>query len=318
MVLKINKYYWEESLRNPEPVADEYYIFDEVIVSDTSLIQKIERLRELIISYCVMIEKDRNATSKILDEIYDIITSADKIQYTEFVAFWKALDLSYSIFNQLPNQKTILNEILQKYCEKRRKLYDQLGYTHTTVQALFDSGASRRKGSSGIEKLVDLLRNLIGATHVKTIEEFVSAHTGYFLPDTEDELLFEEFRKKFGIKYTFGRRHQQKRPDLVFKANNHFFIVEGKHVKESGGAQDKQVLELIEFVKNSEGSNNIHYVSFMDGVYFNNFIWIYPNSDNKTARQRRDIEEALASNKNNYFVNTAGFIRLLKDLTTKE
>lgn len=314
MVLKVNKYYWEESLRNPEPVVDEYYIFDEVIVSDTNLMQKIERLRELIISYCVVTEKN-HAASRILDEIYDIVTSVDKIQYTEFVAFWKVLDLSYSVFNQLPNQKSILNEILKKYCEKRRKLYDRLGYTYTTVQALFDSGASRRKGSSGIGKLVNLLKNIIGAEHVKTIEEFVSVSAGYFLPDTGDEMLFEEFCKKFGIEYAFGRKHQQKLPDLVFKADDHLFVVEGKHVKEPGGAQNKQVLELIEFVKHSERSSNIHYVSFMDGMYFNYFISTDSNSNNKTARQRKDIERALASNKNNYFVNTAGFIRLLKDLT---
>lgn len=128
MVLKENKYYWKVSLKHPEPAADDYYVFDQVIVSDKSLIQKIERLRELIISYCVMIEKAEKSASIILDEIYKIITSIGKIQYTEFIAFWKALDMSYSVFKKLPNQKFILEGLLKKYCEKRRKLYDKLGY----------------------------------------------------------------------------------------------------------------------------------------------------------------------------------------------
>lgn len=92
MALKRNIEYWQISLKNPEPAADEYYIFDEVIIEDKELIRKVERLRELIISYCVMLDKDKKATEKILDEIYEIITSIDKIQYTEFIAFWKALE----------------------------------------------------------------------------------------------------------------------------------------------------------------------------------------------------------------------------------
>jgi len=69
-------------------------------------------------------EKNVNAASEILNEIYDIIVSIDKIQYTEFVAFWKTLDISYSVFEKLLNKKVILKELLQKYCERRRELYD--------------------------------------------------------------------------------------------------------------------------------------------------------------------------------------------------
>ena len=92
-----------------------------------------------------MIEKDEKSASKILDEIHGIIISRDKIQYTEFIAFWKALDMSYSVFKKLPNQKFILEGLLQKYRERRRKLYDRLGYSNVTVQALYDCGASRKK-----------------------------------------------------------------------------------------------------------------------------------------------------------------------------
>ncbi len=153
MGLKRNLEYWKISLKNPEPIVDEYYISDEIIVDDKKLIKIIERLRDLITTYCVLLEKDENSAKKILDEIYEIISDTDKIQYTEFVAFWKTLDLSFSVFNKLQNQKMILAELLKEYCSRRKKLYDRLGYSNITVQALYDSGASRKKGTSGIIKM---------------------------------------------------------------------------------------------------------------------------------------------------------------------
>jgi len=317
MVLKENKYYWEVSLKNPEPAADDYYIFDQVIVSHKELIQKIERLRELIISYCVMIEKnEKSAVFTILDEIYEIITSIDKIQYTEFIAFWKALDMSYSVFKKLPNRKFILKGLLQKYCERRRKLYDKLGYSNVTVQALYDSGASRKKGTSGIIKLIDLMQKTLGKIpHIKNLPTLTRVPLGYFLPDKGDKSLFEEFCNKFKIEYKFGKDHQGKEPDMVLKLNDQFFIIEAKHIKESGGAQDKQIVETIEFIKYSEKDGNIHYLSFMDGVYFNNFIWV-KNDNNKAGRQKKAIEKYLDENKNNFFMNTTGLIAFLKDLSS--
>lgn len=315
MVLKENKYYWEVSLKNPEPAADDYYIFDQVIVYDKELIQKIERLRELIISYCVMIEKDEKSASKILDEIYEIIISIDKIQYTEFIAFWKTLDMSYSVFKKLPNQKFILEGLLQKYCERRRKLYDKMGYSNVTVQALYDNGASRKKGTSGIIKLIDLMQKTFGKIpHIKNLHTLMSVSIGYFLPDMGDESLFKEFCNKFKIEYKFGKEHQGKEPDMVLKLNNQFFIIEAKHIKESGGAQDKQIVETIEFIRYSEEDDNIHYLSFMDGVYLNNFILV-KNNNSKVGGQKKAIEKYLYENKNNFFVNTAGLITCLKDLS---
>lgn len=319
MALKENKYYWEESLRHPEPVADDFYVFDEVIVSDADLIKKVERLRELIISYCVVNEKDKSIAGNILDEIYEIIISIDKIQYTEFVSFWKALDLSYSVFEKLPNQKIILNELLQKYCERRRKLYDKLGYSNITVQALYDSGASRKKGVSGIDKLKSMMSKIVSINilRVRNIRELINSSNAYFLPDKGDKALFREFCNILKIKYEFGKDHQGKEPDIVFRLNNRFFIIEAKHIKETGGAQDKQIVELIEFIKYSEDSDTIHYISFMDGIYFNNFILVKDSNDLKVIRQRKAIEDNLSKHKKNFFVNTAGFIYLIKDAIEK-
>jgi len=71
-MLKQNLDYWEISLKNPEPIIDEYYTFNKLIVQNQNLIQKVERLRELITTYCVLLKIDRQALSKVLDEIYMI------------------------------------------------------------------------------------------------------------------------------------------------------------------------------------------------------------------------------------------------------
>jgi hypothetical protein len=320
MALKRNLEYWQFSLKNPEPAADEYYIFDKIIVKDKKLIQKVERLRELITSYCVILKKDKKTAKKILNEIYKIITSIEKIQYTEFIAFWKALDMSFSVFKNLPNQKVVLAELLEKYCLRRRQLYDKLGYSNVTLQALYDSGSSRKKGTAGITKVLDLASKILGFKkdeHLKTIQEVETRNRGYFLPDKGDKRLFKLFRKKFNISYPFGKDHQGKEPDIVVKINEHFFIIEAKHIKESGGGQDKQIVEAIEFIKYSEKSKNIHYLSFMDGVYFNNFIWIPPENSTKVNRQKEDIEKYLKKNLSNFFVNTDGLKDIFKDLSKK-
>ncbi len=315
MAIRDNIYYWKKSLKAPEPVIDDFYISDEVIVSDSQLIEKVDRLRELIISYCVVSKNNVDTASKILDEIYSLIISIDKIQYTEFVAFWKVLDISYSVFERLPNNKTVLKEILQKYCERRRKLYDKLGYTNVIIQALYDSGSSRKKGISGIDKIKNLININIGnVSRVRSIQTLRRFSNAYFLPDKGDKVLFREFCRALKIKYKFGKEHQGKRPDLVLKINDRFFIIEAKHIKEPGGAQDKQIVEMIEFIKYSEDSDNIHYLSFLDGIYFNNFILVRNSNNTKIRRQKDMIEKYLRENRKNFFVNTAGLLSLFKDL----
>jgi len=57
MAIKENIYYWKKSLEFPEPAADPFYTFDKLIVTNSELIKKVERLRELIIRYCILLVK---------------------------------------------------------------------------------------------------------------------------------------------------------------------------------------------------------------------------------------------------------------------
>jgi len=257
-MLRRNLDYWKISLKNPEPIIDEYYTFNKLIVQNQNLIQKVERLRELITTYCVLLKIDRQALGKVLDEIY-MIALHKNIQYTEFIAFWKTLDLSYSSFRQISEQdrKLMLHKILEEYCEKRKKLYDELGYSNVVVQALYDSGVSRKKGKAGIEKITNLiLQKLKNSQIFRTIDGLRSQILGYFLPD-KNKILFDEFIENYKIEYRFSQTYQGKLPDVVLKVKDNFFIIEAKHINETGGAQDKQIAELISFINQREPSQNV-------------------------------------------------------------
>lgn len=317
MTLQENIYYWELSLNNPEPILDDYYIFDDLIIKEEDLLEKSDELRELIITYCVLLEKqqqDSESAEIVYNDIYRILASVNNIQYHEFVAFWKVLDISYSVFNKLKKQKIILKEIIKKYCEKRRKYYDNLGYSNVTIQALYDVGTSRKKGNAANVKLTDLIKNAFsGAIQIKGISEIETYPVVYFFADRSGKPLFQEFSRKYSIKYEFGETHQGKICDVVLKVMDHFFLIEAKHIKEGGGAQDKQVAEVIEFIKYSEENEKIHYIAFMDGVYFNKFIGVIKST--KVDRQKKDIGTNLSTKKSNFFINTYGLIELFKDIS---
>lgn len=322
--LRDNLYYWNESLKHKESVFDDSYFINQVIVNDEGLINKIEKLRNLIIAYCVLKEeqtKNKIVLQRIFNSILKLIESTEQIQYTEFVAFWKTLDISYSSFKDYNDKekRSILKDILELYCKNRRRIYDKLGYTNTTVQALYDAGASRKKGKLGIKKIETLLGNILkipNTEHLKVenLGDLESKEICYLLPDSNklDKKIFKAFIEKKKLEYEFGKAHQGKQLDMVLKICKHYFMIEAKHIKESGGAQDKQIVEIIEFIKYSENIDNIHYVSFLDGIYFNKFLDL-KDEENKVLSQIRDIENALKYNKNNFFVNTYGVKLLIED-----
>ena len=108
---------------------------------------------------------------------------------------------------------------------------------------------------------------------------------------------------------------QNKLPDIVFKHNQDYYICELKSMKESGGGQNKQIVEIANFIKFSEKNKNVHYLTFLDCNYSNK---IFQSMSPKIKCQRQDIKKALECNPNNYFLNTKGFIEFVKDLWSKE
>jgi RNAse (barnase) inhibitor barstar len=183
-------------------------------------------------------------------------------------------------------------------------------------QALYDSVVSRKQGTAGIQKLRQIIEQVEQELQVKiqkaaTVNELTKLEYGFYPISPE---AFEELREEFGITYEFGQEKQAKIPDLVIKIKDRLLILEAKHIKESGSAQNNQIDELIKFISQKE-KELISYVAFLDGRYFNKFRDTSPAD--KVRRQREEIENALQDYPNNYFVNTAGLRKLLEDLLSE-
>lgn len=318
MALKSNRYYWNVSLRNPEPVGEIYYKRDEIIVEDQAFLSTSTRLRELVSAYCTLKDLDVDASllNKVLVAIDALLMSTENIQYTEFVAYWKCLDLTFTVYKSFEGEsrrQETLKQVLDEYCAHRRSLYDRLGYSHIVQQALYDSAKARTQGVSGLQKLQDLLQQAAGnLPEARTVEEFSEAPACWFVPRNDRQDSFLLLMATLHAQYLFGQTRQKKVPDLVVKLDNKVFVVEAKHIKEAGGSQDKQISELIDFVRQSEPHHSpVRYVAFLDGAYFN--IIADARGDTKATRQRREIEEVLRQQKRNYFVNTAGLLQLFRD-----
>ena len=104
----------------------------------------------------------------------------------------------------------------------------------------------------------------------------------------------------------------KKLPDIVFKINGHYYICELKTMKGNGGGQNKQIVEIAYFIKFSELNEKFHYLAFLDGDYSNR---LFAKNSPKIQNQRSDIIDALKNNESNYFVNTAGFKKLIQDIS---
>lgn len=102
-------------------------------------------------------------------------------------------------------------------------------------------------------------------------------------------------------------------PDYALLVGAATVIVEHKHMKELGGGQDKQILEISHFLQQSD--ENTFYVSFLDGILFNQLF--SAAATGKVKRQQIEIRTALTQYARSYFVNTAGFERLAKQLSER-
>lgn len=130
------------------------------------------------------------------------------------------------------------------------------------------------------------------------------------MPDNGEKELFKRALDIFHIRFQFATNHQDKMPDAFIKFGDKFIIVEHKKMKSTGGGQDKQITEIIEFIK--YGERNVYYVSYLDGILFNKLI--SPTRKQKLFRSKNDIITNLNNNPYNYFVNAFGFNKLLDNI----
>ena len=309
------KFFWT----NKEEYLDEQYGSDEIILDKEDFVGNVEKLRSIIRSACRKCEQGGIAPE--IESVLSLIRSdaSDKIQYSEFGAYIKTHDLSFSKLSELaeadPAQaRRVLEKLVRDYCAKREAEYARRGvsYSSSTLQALYDSGSSRKKGRMGPKKLSAILQKMARFKAVGNMEEFETNRFGYFEVDS-GKALIRAILGKHKIRFRFSGKKEDKLPDFCFRAGRHFFIVEAKHIHEPGGAQDKQINEIIGFIGYDEAAAglSVHYVSFLDGLYANTFDFDQPPEGGKLGLQHANVSKALKKHPANYFVNTFGFARLV-------
>lgn len=307
----------ELSSENPEPIVDSYYEKTWMAISNSpdepnDLMVANQELLRHVTAYSVASEHEN---SRMMSDCVSTIMSVlgtPGANYTEFVSFWVVMDVTYSMYNRLsePEQRQFLSEVIPQYIRKRHSLFLRHGYSSTTLQVQADSFAHKRTGPFGRAKIDSLFREY-GLERIDTWRPGMDGV--YVFPDGGDQVPFRSMLEHYGATFDWSQGHDGKLPDAALMWDGHLIIIEHKHIKEVGGGQDKQLVEIADFVSGAENSQAVSYVAFLDGMLFNK-IFCGPVRKNKMAEQRRRIYDALDRVPSNYFVNTAGFVALLGDI----
>lgn len=317
--------YFKEATQYPEKVLDIYYLG----VKDTNLLNNhdtellfssYEKLVDAIKAFDALKKISKiSLEDELIDDILENVIAVLKVKgmnFSELSQFFMVHNISFSIYQNLSlkEKKEVLFHVLNEFIEKRHDYYLKYGYSKTTLQVMSDNYSHKRKGSIGIKKIIKQLKNYQDLKLCNHLNEFIKTDNHYimkgFSPDKGDKNLFYEFIDHYKLNYDYSKIHQKKLPDFVLRLKEEFFIIEHKNLKENGGGQDKQVSEVIDFIRFEEVSPNFHYLSYIDGIYFNR---LNENATAKNLAQYKDILRVLEDNKKNFFVNTYAFEKIVSD-----
>ncbi len=313
---------FEISIKNKEPYVDKYYVKSNkpIITDDSKKLNKLMKanadILDNISAYKIAVDSNNvEMQNTTLKNIISALTTTG-INFSEFTSYWAVKDMSYSVYKNTLKTESLKMEFLKnmipEFIKDRHLLYKIHGYSFSTLQVVNDSKAHKGNGSAGNIKITELFEKY-GFSHFNSndISEFNKKDKIFIYPDKTDKILFKKILEEYKIDFDWSKNHENKQTDFLFKIDNKIFIMEHKHMKESGGGQDKQMSEIINFI--SYKDNGVCYVSFLDGVYFN-VIADESFTNGKPFEQRRSIIQNLTNNKQNYFVNTNGFIELMNSL----
>ncbi len=234
------------------------------------------------------------------------------MNFSAFCQYFNIHNVSYSVFRELDEETklTVLQFMISYYLEDRHPVYVSHGYSNAILQVMCDSYAHKRKGEYGKKKVADTLNRLGIKDLAKEKVANLDEDTYYLLADKTGKKLFQVFAKKYGVTLSKEGRKTKKFPDALIKIGKRYFIVEHKTMKEDGGGQDKQTNEITDFIFKKPEFEDLHYVTYIEGIYFNG---INEKAHAKKGDQYKDIVGALTSYPENYFVNQAGFEKLILD-----
>lgn len=306
---------------NPEPYVEEAYAKECLIITDDAsqpnvLMQANALLIERIGAYQAACEANNPAMQDwSIQEIIGLLDTPG-INNGEFTNFWGVYDVSYSSFTNMTaeEKQEFITEILPRYITHRHGIYKAHGYNANALQVRSDSVAHKRSGQLGSRKVESVLisHGLRKLEAGATVSDFLAGDGVYILTDSDGKKLFIELLQSLGLWFRWSSGHQNKFPDFALRIGGRISIIEHKHMKEGGGGQDKQIAELIDFIKQNDP---VSYVSFLDGVFFNKLT--ASGARGKNAEQLTQIEQALRANPYNYFLNTAGFQQRLMLAATR-
>ncbi len=300
--IKLLKY----CVMHPETFLDYNYMFVDKDKDLNKYANKTKFIKHKLIAIKETINKNKshNVVNQLLSDLQKELRNY--ANYSEFGAFINACD---SKIEEVYNDKILLREITLLYL-KKRELNDIVPVEW--IQALIDKVSSRKKGHAGENKLIKILESL-EYINAETIEEFEKYKKCIAKFSKSGDFSNKSIKRKFDI--NIGKNTQNKTLDLVVKKNADIYFLEAKHLNTGGGGQNKQILELIDLIKNKTNSSNHHFVAFLDGIYSNTLLSNYQNIENnseknKIQNQYSDLIKTLKTRKNNYWLNTAGFKKL--------
>ena len=296
-----NLRYFDISKNNPEKLLDNFYVFDKKHPELDKYAKNTKEIKNILITIRTLQDKKEHpaVVDKYFLELSKVIGKFSNC--SEFACFVNACD---NIIDEVKNEIELLKKITQIYFSKR--VLNEM-VPEEWIQAILDNNSSRKKGKCGENKLIYILKKR-GFKEIFDWDKFFK--TNYCVVKFSRKFNLKNVRKFLGVK--IKTKKQNKALDLIIKAKNKTLLCEAKHLNTSGGGQDKQISELIEILGLSE-KNSVSYISFLDGNYSNVLLGDIGDGD-KIKTQRKEINKCLKNNFHNYWVNTAGFKKLMSDL----
>ena len=306
------------SCANPEPMYDPYYTGNMIVIPTTNLetnaltLANVELIK-LISAYDLLrskIGKEANACrDEIIGDVMKLLDNTKHINFTPFVQFFMTKNANYALYKKYNKEQKVdfVRKMLKLFCEERHSMYLSHGYANTTLQVVCDNYSHKRNCKTTIKKIEDML-SPYGYTKTSSAK-FKSTERHYILPDKSSKGLFAEFVRRFNLKFEAAKKEQGKLPDMVFNVGVDLYVMEMKSMKLSGGGQNHQASEIVNFIKYSEADPHVHYLTFLDSDYANDF---FAQVSPKHAAQYKDAYENLKAQRGNYFLNTAGFEKFLE------
>lgn len=297
--MKDNLKYLEYSCNNPEKLDERY-----MNLKKNDLYKYVEftnKIKNLLND----IRNDKFVDEKKFTILLNLITDSYGSK-NEFNCFINACD---STIGTIKNNPETLKQIVELFFRYRN---GEISADPVHIQSLIDKGSQRALGIVGQQKIVEIAQNF-GFEYTNDLNVFLKNKNSvsYYKKELKEKIIPE---------IDFGS--QNKDLDIILKSGDKYFFIESKHIKECGGAQDKQIKELIGLIK-TKMSENTFIVSFLDGVFSNEILnseifSVFNNKDkiikNKIEQQQLEILENLHKNKSAFWLNSAGLVEFLRDL----